>query len=150
MPWEGDVGHNRRMANSFQSKTAISTPEAPAAIGPYSQAVRVGDMLFTSGQIPTDPKTGAFVAGGIAEQTTQVLENLKAILSHAGLDLVHVVKTTVFLKDMKDFAAMNEVYAKYLAPAGAVPPARSTVQVAALPKDAMVEIEVIAKEPAGD
>ena len=138
------------MPNSLHTKTAISTPDAPAAIGPYSQAVRVGDMLFTSGQIPTDPKTGAFVPGGITEQTTQVLENLKAILAHAGLDLVHVVKTTVFLKDMKDFAAMNEVYAKYLAPAGTVPPARSTVQVAALPKDAMVEIEVIAKEPAGD
>lgn len=127
-------------------KTAISTSAAPAAIGPYSQAVRVGDMLFASGQIPTDPKTGAFVAGGITEQTTQVLENIKAILASAGIDLVHVVKTTVFLKDMKDFAAMNEVYAKYLAPPGAVPPARSTVQVAALPKDALVEIEVIAKE----
>ena len=131
-----------------QAKTAISTPSAPAAIGPYSQAVRVGDMLFTSGQIPTDPKTGSFVAGGITEQTTQVLENLKAILAQAGLDMIHVVKTTVFLKDMKDFAAMNEVYARYLAPEGAVPPARSTVQVAALPRDAMVEIEVIAKEAA--
>lgn len=127
-------------------KTAISTTSAPAAIGPYSQAVRVGDMLFTSGQIPTDPATGSFVAGGITEQTTQVLENLKAILAAAGLDLADVVKTTVFLKDMKDFAAMNEVYAKYLAPEGVVPPARSTVQVAALPKDAMVEIEVIAKQ----
>ena len=131
-----------------QAKTAISTPSAPAAIGPYSQAVRVGDMLFTSGQIPTDPKTGSFVAGGITEQTTQVLENIKAILAQAGLDMIHVVKTTVFLKDMKDFAAMNEVYAKYLAPEGAAPPARSTVQVAALPRDAMIEIEVIAKEAA--
>jgi 2-iminobutanoate/2-iminopropanoate deaminase len=129
-----------------QGKTAISTTAAPAAIGPYSQAVRAGDMLFTSGQIPTDPKTGSFVAGGITEQTIQVLENLKAILAQAGLDMIHVVKTTVFLKDMKDFAAMNEVYAKYLAPEGAVPPARSTVQVAALPRDAMVEIEVIARE----
>jgi 2-iminobutanoate/2-iminopropanoate deaminase len=136
--------HNLRM----QTKTAISTSAAPAAIGPYSQAVRVGDMLFTSGQIPIDPKTGNFVPGGITEQTTQVLENLKAILAQAGIDMIHVVKTTVFLKDMKDFAAMNEVYAKYLAPAGAVPPARSTVQVAALPKDALVEIEVIAKEEA--
>ena len=131
-----------------QAKTAISTPSAPAAIGPYSQAVRVGDMLFTSGQIPTDPKPGTFVDGGITEQTTQVLENLKAILAHAGLDMTHVFKTTVFLKDMKDFAAMNEVYARYLAPEGTVPPARSTVQVAALPRDAMVEIEVIAKEAA--
>ena len=127
-------------------KIAISTTAAPAAIGPYSQAVRIGDMLFTSGQIPTDPATGNFVPGGIREQTAQVLENLKAILAHAGIDLVHVVKTTVFLKDMKDFAAMNEVYAKYLAPPGVIPPARSTVQVAALPKDALVEIEVIAKE----
>ena len=111
----------------MQAKTAISTSAAPAAIGPYSQAVRVGDMLFTSGQIPTDPRTGQFVAGGITEQTTQVLENLKAILAQAGLDLVHVVKTTVFLQDKKDFA-------------------RSTVQVAALPRNALVEIEVIAKE----
>ncbi len=131
-----------------QTKTVISTTAAPAAIGPYSQAVRVGDMLFTSGQIPIDPKTGAFVEGGIHEQTTQVLENLRAILAQAGLDMTHVVKTTVFLKDMKDFAAMNEVYAKYLAPHGVVAPARSTVQVAALPKDALVEIEVIAKEAA--
>ena len=131
-----------------QGKTAISTTAAPAAIGPYSQAVRVGDTLFTSGQIPIDPRTGSFVAGGITEQTTRVLENLKAILAKAGLDMGHVVKTTVFLKDMKDFAAMNDVYAKYLAPEGAVPPARSTVQVAALPRDAMIEIEVIAKEAA--
>ncbi len=133
-------------AGQGQGKTAISTASAPAAIGPYSQAVRVGDMLFCSGQVPTDPKTGSFVHGGITEQTTQVMENIKAILAQAGIDLVHVVKTTVFLKDMKDFAAMNEVYAKYLAPPGAIPPARSTIQVAALPRDAMVEIEVIAKE----
>jgi 2-iminobutanoate/2-iminopropanoate deaminase len=127
-------------------KTAIATSAAPAAIGPYSQAIRSGDTLYTSGQIPTDPATGAFVAGGITEQTTQVLENLKAILAEAGLDLAQVVKTTVFLKDMKDFAAMNEVYAKYLAPPGVIPPARSTVQVAALPREALVEIEVIARE----
>jgi 2-iminobutanoate/2-iminopropanoate deaminase len=127
-------------------KTAIATSAAPAAIGPYSQAIRSGDTLYTSGQIPTDPSTGAFVSGGIQEQTTQVLENLKAILAAAGLDLAQVVKTTVYLKDMKDFAAMNEVYAKYLAPVGVVPPARSTVQVAALPREALVEIEVIAKE----
>lgn len=128
------------------SQTAIATTAAPVAIGPYSQAIRVGDTLYTSGQIPIDPKTGSFVAGGIREQTAQVLENLKAILAQAGVDLTHVVKTTVFLKDMKDFAAMNEVYAQYLAPHGVIPPARSTVQVAALPKDALVEIEVIAKE----
>ncbi len=128
------------------SKTAISTQDAPAAIGPYSQAVRVGEMLFASGQIPIDPKTGNLVPGGIAEQTTQVLENIRAVLNKAGIDLVHVVKTTVFLKNMSDFAAMNAVYAKYMAPEGVIPPARSTVEVARLPKDALVEIEVIAME----
>jgi 2-iminobutanoate/2-iminopropanoate deaminase len=129
-------------------KTAIATPDAPAAIGPYSQAVRVGDTLYTSGQIPIDPATGNLVPGGIEAQTTRVLENLKAVLAAAGIDLIHVVKTTVFLKDMKDFAAMNTIYAHYFAPAGVIPPARSTVQVAALPKDALVEIECIAKESA--
>lgn len=127
-------------------KIAIATTAAPAAIGPYSQAIRVGDTLFTSGQIPIDPATGNLVPGGIAEQTTRVLENLKAVLAEAGISFTHVVKTTVFLKDMKDFAAMNEIYAKYLAPEGAVPPARSTVQVAALPKDSLVEIECIAQD----
>lgn len=129
-------------------KNAVSTKEAPAAIGPYSQAVRVGDTLYTSGQVGLDPATGQLVAGGIAEQTTRVCENLKAVLAEAGLDLVHVVKTTVFLKSMADFAAMNAIYEKYFAPAGIVPPARSTVAVAQLPKDALVEIEVIAKEAA--
>lgn len=131
---------------SDQNKTAISTKEAPAAIGPYSQAVRVGDMLFASGQVALDPATGQLVPGGIAEQTVRVLENVKAVLAKAGLDMIHVVKTTVFLKSMADFAAMNEIYAKYLAPEGVVAPARSTVAVAGLPKDALVEIEVIAKE----
>jgi 2-iminobutanoate/2-iminopropanoate deaminase len=125
-------------------KTMISTAEAPDAIGPYSQAVRVGDMLFTSGQVALDPATGALVAGGIREQTARVLDNLKAVLREAGLEMAQVVKTTVFLKDMADFAAMNEVYAGYLAPEGVVPPARSTVEVARLPKDALVEIEVVA------
>ena len=125
-------------------KTAISTPNAPAAIGPYSQAVRVGDFLYTSGQVALDPASGQMVAGGIAEQTTRVLENLKAVLDAAGVDLSHIVKTVVFLKDMNDFAAMNAVYGKYLAPPDTVPPARSTVEVARLPKDALVEIEVIA------
>jgi 2-iminobutanoate/2-iminopropanoate deaminase len=129
------------------SKTSISTTDAPAAIGPYSQAVRVGDTLYTSGQIPIDPATGNLVPGGIAEQTTRVLDNLKAVLTAAGLDLAHVVKTTVFLKDLADFAAMNAIYAKYFAPEGVVAPARSTVQVAALPKDSLVEIECIAKGP---
>lgn len=123
----------------------ISTAEAPAAIGPYSQAVRVGDTLFTSGQVALDPSTGTIVAGGIREQTIRVLENLAAVLSEAGLDMAHVVKTTVFLKTMTDFTAMNEIYAKYLAPEGVVAPARSTVAVAGLPKDALVEIEFIAK-----
>ena len=131
-----------------QNKTAISTKDAPAAIGPYSQAVRVGDMIFTSGQVAIDPATGNLVAGGIAEQTTRVLENLKAVLAAAGIDLTRVIKTTVFLKDMKDFATMNEIYARYFAPEGVVAPARSTVQVAGLPKDALVEIECIAKEAA--
>jgi 2-iminobutanoate/2-iminopropanoate deaminase len=129
-----------------QNKTAIATKEAPAAIGPYSQAIRVGDTLFASGQIGLDPATGQLVPGGIAEQTTRVFENIKAVLAKAGIDMVHIVKTTVFLRSMSDFAAMNEVYAKYLAADGAVPPARSTVAVAGLPKDALVEIEVIAKE----
>jgi 2-iminobutanoate/2-iminopropanoate deaminase len=128
------------------TKTAIATNDAPAAIGPYSQAVRVGDTLFTSGQVALDPATGALVPGGIVEQTTRALENLKAVLAAAGLSFTHVVKTTVFLKSMGDFAAMNEVYAKYLAPEGAVAPARSTVAVAGLPKDALVEIECIAKD----
>jgi 2-iminobutanoate/2-iminopropanoate deaminase len=127
------------------SKTAISTPHAPAAIGPYSQAILVGDTLYTSGQIPLDPATGNFVPGGITEQTTQVLENLKAVLTEAGFDLAQVIKTTVFLKYLSDFAPMNAIYAQYLAPEGVAAPARSTVQVAALPKDALVEIEVIAK-----
>jgi 2-iminobutanoate/2-iminopropanoate deaminase len=127
-----------------QIKTMISTTQAPAAIGSYSQAIRIGDLLFTSGQIALDPATGALVAGGIQEQTTRVLDNLTAVLGEADLDLSNVVKTTVFLKNMDDFAAMNEIYARYFAPEGVVPPARSTVEVARLPKDALVEIEVIA------
>ncbi len=128
-------------------KSAVSTPDAPAAIGPYSQAVRIGDFLYTSGQVALDPASGQIVPGGITEQTTRVLENLKAILAAAGTELAHVVKTIVFLKDMGDFAAMNAVYARYLAPEGFVAPARSTVEVARLPKDALVEIEVIATIP---
>jgi 2-iminobutanoate/2-iminopropanoate deaminase len=127
------------------SKTAVSTDKAPAAIGPYSQAVLNGELVYTSGQIPLDPATGQLVEGGIREQTIRVLENLKAVLAMAGSDLQHVVKTTVYLKNMRDFAAMNEIYAGYLAPAGVVAPARSTVEVARLPKDALVEIEVIAQ-----
>lgn len=126
-------------------KTAVSTPNAPAAIGPYSQAVKTENFLYTSGQVGLDPATGQLVSGGISEQTTQVLENLKAVLAEAGCELRDVFKTTVFLKNMSDFAAMNEIYGRYLAPEGAIAPARSTVEVARLPKDALVEIEVIAR-----
>ena len=125
-------------------KEAVATASAPGAIGPYSQAIRVGEMLFTSGQIPTNPATGTLVEGGIAEQTTQVCENLKAVLAAAGVGFAEVVKTTVFLKDMKDFAAMNEVYARYFSGEGFAAPARSTVQVAALPREALVEIDCVA------
>ena len=119
----------------------ISTDRAPRAIGPYSQAVRAGDLVFASGQIPIDPTTGEFVAGGIAEQTEQVLRNLTAVFEAAGLTMNHVVKTTVFLVDMDDFTAMNEVYGRFF---GVDPPARATVQAARLPRDARVEIEAIA------
>jgi len=123
------------------SKTVISTTNAPAAIGPYSQAIRIGDLLFTSGQVPLDPATGAVVEGGIEEQARQSLSNVKAILNEAGTNMGSVVKTTVFLKDMNDFAAMNAVYAEFFQEPY---PARSAVQVARLPKDVLVEIEAIA------
>jgi 2-iminobutanoate/2-iminopropanoate deaminase len=125
-------------------KAAVTTSGAPGAIGPYSQAVRIGNLVYTSGQVALDPATGQLISGGIAEQTTRALENIKAVLAAAGTDPSRVVKTVVFLKDMNDFAAMNAVYATYLAPEGVVKPARSTVEVARLPKDALVEIEVIA------
>jgi 2-iminobutanoate/2-iminopropanoate deaminase len=128
-------------------KIAISTPSAPAAIGPYSQAVRVGNLVFTSGQVPIDPETGAMIAGGIREQTVCVLDNLSAILRATGLDLSHVIKTTVFLKEMKDFLAMNAVYADYFDFEDGCFPARSTIQVAALPKDALIEIDCIVQRP---
>src|ERR1700733_4582196 len=129
---------------SLPAKSAISTPNAPAAIGPYSQAVQTGELIYTSGQVPLDPVTGQLVEGGIQEQTVRVLENIKALLAAVKSDLQHVVKTTVYLKNMSDFGAMNEIYASYLARDGWVAPARSTVEVARLPKDALVEIEVIA------
>jgi 2-iminobutanoate/2-iminopropanoate deaminase len=125
-------------------KKRISTTQAPAAIGPYSQAVSIGDLVFTSGQIPIDPATGDLVPGAIREQTTRVLDNLTAVLKADSLDMSDVIKTTVYLKNMADFAAMNEIYATYLAREGVVPPARSTVEVARLPKDALVEIDLIA------
>lgn len=124
-------------------KKIITTENAPAPIGPYSQAVKYGNLLYTSGQIPVDPITGIKVEGGIREQTIQVLENLKAVLETAGATLEDVIKTTVFLQDMSDFAEFNKVYADYFAEATA--PARSTVQVAALPIGALVEIELVAK-----
>lgn len=122
-------------------KETISTENAPGAIGPYSQAVKVGDFVFCSGQIPIDPQTGDFVSDDVSEQTEQVLKNLTAVLQAAGTDLNGVVKTTVFLADMNDFAAMNEIYARYFAENK---PARATVQAARLPRDARVEIECIA------
>jgi 2-iminobutanoate/2-iminopropanoate deaminase len=129
----------------MSEKKAVSTHKAPAAIGPYSQAVQIGDFVYTSGQVGFDPASGTLVPGGIEDQTIRVIENLKAVLEAAGTALGNVVKTTVFLKNMDDFAAMNTVYGKYFAPEGAVAPARSTVEVARLPKDGLVEIEVIAK-----
>ena len=119
----------------------VLTDRGPKPIGPYSQAVRTNGFLFVSGQVALDPKTGEMTGADIRPQTERVFENIKGILEAAGSNLHHVVKTTVFLKDMNDFSTMNEVYAKYFTSA---PPARSTVQVARLPKDALVEIEVIA------
>lgn len=123
-------------------KKAISTKKAPAAIGPYSQAIQVGNLLYTSGQIPIDPDTGSIVAGGIKEQTRQSLLNVQAILLEAGLTMGNVVKTTVFLADMNDFAEMNAVYEEFFCEPF---PARSAVAVKALPKGALVEIEVVAE-----
>lgn len=122
-------------------KTIIATDKAPAAIGPYSQGVASGFIAITSGQLPIDPATGVFADGGIVGQTRQSLENVKAVLAADGYAMEDVIKTTVFLKDMNDFAVMNEVYAAYFSNN---PPARSAVEVARLPKDALVEIEAIA------
>ena len=124
-------------------KKVISTAKAPAAIGPYSQAIQVGNFVFTSGQIPIDPATGNFVEGGIKEQTRQSLLNVKAILEEAGLTMGNVVKTTVFMADMNDFADMNTVYAEFFSEPY---PARSAVAVKTLPKGALVEIEVLAQK----
>ena len=119
----------------------IKTSNAPGAIGPYSQAIKVGEFVYTSGQVAIDPATGEFIGGGIAEQTERVLRNVAAVLEAAGSSLDQVVKTLVFLADMNDFSAMNEVYAKFFSE---VPPARSTVEAARLPKDALIEIEAVA------
>jgi 2-iminobutanoate/2-iminopropanoate deaminase len=123
------------------NKQIIRTDRAPKAIGPYEQAIRIGDFVYASGQIPLDPKTGNLVEGDIKIQTRRALENLEAVLEAAGSSLDRVVKTTVFLKNIADFAAMNEVYAEYL---GAAKPARSTVAVADLPRGALVEIDLVA------
>jgi len=124
------------------SKQAISTPQAPAAIGPYSQAIRAGNLLFVSGQIPLDPDTGQVVEGDAAVQTARVLRNLSAILEAAGSSLNQVLKTTVYLKDMANFAIMNEVYGRFFPE---TPPARATVEVARLPRNVAVEIDLIAE-----
>ena len=126
---------------SGQSREAISTPSAPQAIGPYSQAIRANGFVFVSGQVCFDPAIGSLISGGIDKQTEQVLKNLSAILQAAGSGLDKVVKSTVYLKNMSEFAQMNEVYAKFFPGA---PPARSTVEVARLPRDVSVEIDVIA------
>ena len=123
---------------------AISTKKAPAAIGPYSQAIQVGNLVYTSGQLPIDPATGVFPEGGIKEQTRQSLTNVKAILEEVGLSMSNVVKTTVFMADMNDFADMNTVYAEFFEEPF---PARSAVAVKTLPKGALVEIEVVAEKP---
>ena len=125
----------------MKEKTVISTSDAPQAIGPYSQAIRVGDILFCSGQIPLDPKTQQLVTGDVKVQTDRVCQNILGVLKAAGLTVDRVVKATCFLKNMNDFQAFNETFEKYF---GEVKPARSTVEVARLPKDVAVEIEVIA------
>ena len=123
------------------SREIVQTETAPKAIGPYAQAVKANGMVYTAGQIPINPKTGDFVSGDIAAQTRQVLENLKAVLEAGGSSLEKVVKATVFLRNMSDFAAMNEIYAQYL---GKATPARSTVAVSELPRGALVEIDLVA------
>jgi len=123
------------------SRRVVHTDGAPKAIGPYSQAIAIGDLVFASGQIGLDPTTGELVAGGVEEQTRQALKNLRRVLEAAGSEIARIVKTTVFLADMQDFAAMNRVYGEMI---GAEPPARSTVAVKALPKGALVEIEAMA------
>jgi len=124
------------------AKSVITTPAAPAAIGPYSQAIRVGNLIFVSGQIALDPATGQLIAGDIRAETRQVLKNLGAILEAAGSGLARAIKTTVYLRDLGEFRAMNEVYAEFF---GEQPPARATVQVARLPRDAAVEIDLVAE-----
>jgi 2-iminobutanoate/2-iminopropanoate deaminase len=123
------------------TREAVQTDKAPRAIGPYEQAIKANGFLYTAGQIPIDPKTGNLVAGSVSAQTRQVLENIKAVLEAGGSSLDRVIKATVFLRNMADFAAMNEVYGQYL---GSAKPARSTVAVAELPRDALIEIDFVA------
>ena len=125
-------------------KEQVRTQGAPQAIGPYSQAVKSGGLLFASGQVALDPATGSVVSGGIVEQTERVMKNIAAVLEASGTSFERVIKSTVFLKDMGDFAKMNEIYGRYVSGDGKIAPARSTVEVSRLPKDALVEIEVIA------
>lgn len=125
-------------------RTKIQSSEAPAAIGPYSQAIRAGQVLYASGQIPLDPASGEIVGTNVQEQTERVFQNIQAVLASAGGSLAHIVKTTVFLASMSDFQAMNAVYARYFEAAGGLLPARSTVAVAELPRKVLVEIEYIA------
>jgi 2-iminobutanoate/2-iminopropanoate deaminase len=125
-------------------KEQVRTQGAPQAIGPYSQAVKCAGFLFASGQVALDPISGSMVPGGIVEQTERVMKNVSAVLAAAGTSMDKVIKSTVFLKDMNDFAKMNEIYARYLSGEGKIAPARSTVEVSRLPKDSLVEIEVIA------
>jgi 2-iminobutanoate/2-iminopropanoate deaminase len=127
-----------------ETRTFVATNAAPKAIGPYSQAVRIGNLLFTSGQVALHPETQQMVGSTIAEQAEQVFANLKAILEAGGSSFAQVVKATVFLKDFNDFAAMNLIYAEHLAAGGSQPPARTTVEVSRLPKDALLEIDLIA------
>jgi 2-iminobutanoate/2-iminopropanoate deaminase len=127
------------------SKTVISTDKAPAAIGPYSQGIRTGNLIFTAGQTGIDPATQQVVTGGVTEQATQTLENLKAIVEAAGSSLGRVVKANVYLKNLDDFAAMNEVYGKYLGTQSGTLPARTTVEVSRLPRNVLIEIEFIAE-----
>lgn len=126
------------------NKSTVSTKKAPAAIGPYNQAVKFGNLVFTSGQIPIDPASGEIVPGGVEAQARQALKNLEEVLIAAGATLATVLKTTLFIKNMNDFAQINDIYAKFF---GSGPPARSCVEVARLPKDVMVEIEAIAYIP---
>jgi 2-iminobutanoate/2-iminopropanoate deaminase len=137
----GPCGHQ---GNKFMQRTQVSTTKAPAAIGPYSQAIRCGQVLYTSGQIGFDPATGELVGSDVQTQAERAIENVQAVLTAAGASLAHVVKTTVFLTSMSDFQAMNEVYARYFSGSDRLAPARSTVAVAELPRQALFEIECVA------